>query len=191
MVQLDNTSYAARADSSGSITIARLLPGPYRLVVKDSQLERIGVSLSTPIAFTAVRDSVHRADLVVSTANDYVRERCVHDAKWYRTMPRPRREMVWMIGRVVSGDNVPIRGVSATALKGGRAEIATAGMDPPSISSTATGTDGIFEMCSGMFSVGDSALIRINRKGLPPIEMIHHLTDTLTVLPLIQDPRRP
>ncbi len=191
LVQLENTSYVARADSSGSITITRLLPGPYKLVVKDSQLESIGISLATSTAFTAVRDSVHRADLVVPTANDYVAERCRHDAKWYRTMARPRGGIVWLIGRVVDGNNVGIRGVSAAAYKGGRADVATAGLNPVGISSTSTGTDGIFEMCSGFFSVGDSALVRIQRKGLPPIELTHHLTDTLTVLPLIRDPRRP
>ena len=191
LVQLENTSYAARADSSGAITITRLLPGPYKLVVKDSQLESIGISLATSISFTAVRDSVHRADLVVPTANDYVADRCTHDAKWYRTMPRPRGGIVWMIGRVVDGNNVPIRGARAEAYKGGRADVASAGLNPVGISSTSTGTDGIFEMCSGFFSVGDSALVRIQRRGLPPIELTQHLTDTLTVLPLIRDPRRP
>ena len=190
-VQLENTSYSARADSSGSITITRLLPGPYKLVTVDSQLESIGVSLSTSISFTAVRDSVHRADLVVQTANDYVAERCTHDAKWFRTIPRPRVGTVWMIGRVVGADNIPIKGASASAYRGGRAEIATAGVNPSGISSTVTGTDGIFEMCSGMFSVGDSALVHINRKGLPPIEQTYRLTDTLVVLPLIRDRRRP
>lgn len=190
-VQLEYTSYAGRADSSGSITIARLLPGPYKLVTIDSQLETIGVKLASSITFTAVRDSVHHAELVVQTANDYVTERCIHDAKWSGPMSRPRGNSVWIIGRVVGADNVPIKGASASAFRGGRAEIATAGMDPVGISSTSTGTDGIFEMCSGMFTVGDSALIRINRKGLPPIEMTRRLTDTLTVLPLIRDPRRP
>jgi hypothetical protein len=191
LVQLENTTYTARADATGSITIARLLPGPYKLVVRDSQLETIGISLSTSILFTAVRDSVHRAELVVPTANEYVADRCTHDAKWYRTMPRPRAGVVWMIGRVVDGNNVPIRGASADAYKGGRAEVATAGMDPVGISSTRTGTDGIFEMCSGFFSVGDSALVRIQRRGLPPIELTYRLSDSLTVLPLIRDPRRP
>jgi carboxypeptidase family protein len=190
-VQLENTTYAGRADSNGSITITRLLPGPYKLVTIDSQLETIGVRLSTSINFTAVRDSVHRADLVVQTANDYVAERCIHDGKWSRPMSQPRRGTVWIIGRVVDGDNVPIRGVTASAFKGGRAEIATAGMDPVGISSTSTGTDGIFTMCSGFFSVGDSALVHIDRKGRPPIEHTYRLTDTLTVLPLIRDPRRP
>jgi hypothetical protein len=46
-------------------------------------------------------------------------------------------------------------------------------------------------MCSGFFSVGDSALFRIERKGLPPIEITQRLTDTLSVLPPIRDPRRP
>ena len=106
-------------------------------------------------------------------------------------MPRPRAGTVWIIGRVVGADNVPISGVSASAFKGGKADVATAGMNPPTISSTTTGTDGIFQMCSGMFQVGDSALVRVFRKGLPPIELVHHLTDTVTVLPLIRDPRRP
>jgi hypothetical protein len=190
-VRLDNTSYSARADSSGSITLTRLLPGPYKLVAVDTQLESIGVSLATSIVFIAVRDSVHRRELVVPTANDYVAERCTHDAKWYRTMPRPRGGTVWMIGRVVGADNVPISGASASAFKGGKADVATSGMNPQGVSSTTTGTDGIFQMCSGMFQVGDSALVRVTRKGLPPIELIHRLTDSVTVLPLIRDPRRP
>jgi hypothetical protein len=156
------------------------------LIVVDTQLESIGISLSTSIAFTAIRDSVHRADLVVPTANDYVAERCTHDAKWIRTMPRPRAGTVWIIGRVVGDDNVPLSGVSVSAFKGGKAEIATSGMNPLGVSSTTTGTDGIFEMCSGMFQVGDSALVRVYRKGLPPIEVIHRLTDSVTVLPLIR-----
>ena len=190
-VRLDNTSYSARADSSGSITITRLLPGPYKLVAVDTQLEAIGVSLSTSIAFTAVRDSVHRAELVVPTANDYVAERCTHDAKWYRTMPRRQPDIVWLIGRVVGADNVPVSGLSASAFRGGKADVAASGLNPPSVSSTTTGTDGIFQMCSGMFQVGDSALVRIYRKGLAPIDLIHRLTDSVTVLPLIRDPRRP
>jgi len=190
-VQLENTTYTGRADSTGSITVARLLPGPYKLVTIDSQLEAIGVKLTTSISFTAVRDSVHLANLVVQTANDYVTERCIHDGRWVRTMPRPRPGTAWIIGRVVDGGNVPISGVSASAFKGGRVDVATAGMDPPGISSTRTGTDGIFQMCSGLFSVGDSALIRIERRGLPPIERTYRLGDTLTVLPLIRDPRRP
>ena len=148
-------------------------------------------SIATSIAFTAVRDSMHRADLVVPTANDYVRERCLHDAKWYRTMPRPGPDVVWMIGRVVGADDAPIKGASAEAFKGGRADVAPAGLDAPRVSSMSTGTDGIFQMCSGMFHVGDSALVRVHRRGLPPIELVHRLTDTVTVLPLIRDPRRP
>jgi len=190
-VQLENTTYSARADSNGSITISRLLPGPYKLVTIDSQLDAIGVSLSTSITFTAVRDSVHRADLVVETANDYVAERCIHDGKWSGPMSQPRGRTVWIIGRVVDGDNLPIRGASASAFKGGQADIATAGMDPAVVSTTGTGSDGIFTMCSGFFSVGDSALFRINRKGLPPIERTYRLDDALTVLPPIRDPRRP
>ena len=189
-VELENTTYSARADSSGSITITRLLPGPYKVVTIDSQLARIGVSLSTSITFTAVRDSVHRADLVVQTANDYVAERCIHDGKWSGPMSQPRGRTVWIVGRVVDAENVPIRDVRASAYQGGRADIATAGTDPVGISSTRTGTDGIFTMCSGLFSVGDSALFRLDRKGLPPLERTYRLDDTLTVLPF-RDPRRP
>ena len=190
-VQLEHTSYAGRADSTGSITIARLLPGPYKLVTIDSQLETIGVRLATSISFTAVRDSVHRAELVIQTARDYVAERCIHDGKWAQAMARPRAGTVWIVGRVVGDDNVPVKGVSVSAYKGARADVATAGMNATGVSSTSTGTDGIFVMCSGMFTVGDSALIRVNRRGLRPIELTHHLTDTLMVLPLIRDPRRP
>jgi hypothetical protein len=160
-------------------------------VTIDSQLEAIGVRLSTSISFTAVRDSVHHADLVVQTADEYVAERCIHDGKWSRPMSQPRGRTAWIVGRVVDGSNVPISGVSAAAFRGGRADVATAGMDPVGISSPKTGTDGIFQMCSGLFSVGDTALFRLDRKGLPPIERTYRLTDPLTVLPVIKDPRRP
>ena len=96
-----------------------------------------------------------------------------------------------MIGRVVGANNVPISDATASAFKGGKADVATGRNESSGRQQHTTGTDGIFQMCSGMFHVGDSALVRVFRKGLPPSSSFTTLADTVTVLPLIRDPRRP
>jgi hypothetical protein len=189
-VWLEDTDYSARIDANGVAVINRLIPGPYKLVVIDSLLEPLGITLKTPVKLYAARDSVYRATLDVPTANDFVEERCRHDRIW-KGVPRRRSDAVWIIGRVLGADDVPQEGVAPTASQAGRAEIARDGLFANAIQSTRTGTDGIFEMCPTMFIVGDTARVRIIHDGAALTDFVHKLGDSLTVLPLIRQPKRP
>jgi hypothetical protein len=197
-VWLEDTDYRARADAKGEIVIDRLLPGPYKVVVVDSQLEPIGITLPTPIKFSAVRDSVHRAAIVVPTADDYVAALCRHDRIW-KVIPRNGPQIVWMLGRVIGPDNNPIAGMSASVSKAARAEIARnnetfdgpAGTERGEVSSVRTGTDGIFALCPSSFHMGDTVRVQINHRDLRRIEFKFLLADSLTIFPLVREPRRP
>lgn len=189
-VRLLDTDYTARADTNGVVVIPRLLPGPYELVVVDNQLEPLGITLKTPIKFSAARDSVHRAVLDVPTAEDYVFGRCRHDGIW-KQMPRRESGIVWMVGRVLGPDKTPIDGISVAAKKGSRFDLAQEGLSDRSVASLRTGTDGVFQLCPNLFRVGDTVHVQVNHRELTRIEFLHKLTDSLTVLPLVREPRRP
>jgi len=75
-VSLEHTNYRARVDSSGTLVFNDLLPGPYRLIVHDTLLAQIGVTLKTPVEFVAARDSVYHASWIVPTAWDYALSLC-------------------------------------------------------------------------------------------------------------------
>ena len=197
-VSLDGTDYSRRADANGEVTIDRLLPGPYKLVVVDGLLEPLGVTLNTPIAFEAVRDSTHRATLDVPTADDFVADRCSHDAIWHDAIPRRRPNAVWMIGRVIGPDDEPISEISASVSEGSKAKLARQQSTPfalaethNELTSTRTGTDGIFELCQGRFLVGDSVVVAIRHRDMMTSAFPFALKDSLTVLPLVREPRRP
>lgn len=197
-VWLDGTSYEQRADANGEVTLGRLLPGPYELVVIDSLLEPLGITLRTPIAFVAVRDSTYRATLEVQTAHDYVADRCVHDRMWQNTMPRRRPDAVWMIGRVLGPDGTPFADARAVLDEGSEARRAqqaganfTLGDDRRKLASTATGTDGIFELCQGRFLIGDSVIVALRHGDVLTNAFRFVLKDSLTVLPLLREAKRP
>jgi hypothetical protein len=185
-VWLDGTSYLQRADSNGEVTLARLLPGPYELVVIDTLLEPLGITLRTPIVFEAMRDSTYRATLDVPTANDYVADRCADDRKWQKTMPRRSSDAVWMLGRVVDADSQSVAEVSASVSERSKAKLARSNTD---LSSTSTGTDGIFELCPGAFVVGDTVTVAIRHRGTMTSAFPFVLKDSLTVFPLVHEPK--
>jgi hypothetical protein len=189
-VLLEDTDYSARADANGDVVIGRLVAGPYKVVVIDSLLEPLDITLPTPIKLNVVRDSVYRATLDVPTANDFVEGRCRHDGIW-KVMPRPRTDVVWMVGRVVGPDLQPLEGMTASVALGSRADVARAGMSPRTARSTRTGTDGIFQLCPSSFHLGDTVRVEMNHRELPAVEFLYTLPDSLTVLPLIRQTRRP
>ena len=197
-VWLDGTDYSRRADSNGEVELDRLLPGPYKLVVIDSLLEPLGITIKTRIAFDAVRDSTHRGTLDVPTADEYLADRCNHDAIWRAAMPRRRPGAVWIIGRAIGPDNTPIADISASLSEGSKAKLARQQSTPFALgetrdgpTSTRTGTDGIFELCQGTFAVGDTVIVAIRHRGEMTRAFSFALKDSLTVLPLVREPKRP
>jgi len=189
-VRLEDTDYSGRVDAKGQVTLNRLLPGPYNLVVIDTALETLAIQLHTRLKFEAVRDSTHRATVEVSTANDYVQDRCRHDGIWNAFIPR-RPGAVWMIGRAVSSDGLSVDETRASLAEGSAAKRAKDESSPfallasdKEITSTRTGTDGIYELCQGRFSVGDSVIVTLRARDGATVKFPYVLRDSLTVLPM-------
>ena len=189
-VWLEHTDYTGRVNANGEVTIDRLLPGPYKLVVIDSALELLGITLQTPVQFQAWRDSTVRATLDVPTANDYVADRCRHDRIWI--VPRRVRSAVWIIGRVIGPDSKPVSDVwGVVDAASARAEKEPHAGVQPLLASTRTGTDGIFELCPGDLQLGVPALVKVYSTKLSTLAFRMVLKDSLTVLPLIREPKAP
>jgi hypothetical protein len=194
LVRLEDTDYSGRADAKGQVTLTRLLPGPYKLVVIDTLLEPLGVTIRTPVKFDAVRDSTRRETVEVSSAQDYVADRCRHDG----IVPTKRPGGVWMIGRVIGPNGRGLDQIRASVGEGSRARRARDESSPfalidadKEITSTRTGTDGIYELCQPRFLVGDSVIVTIHDREGVITTFPFVLDDSLTVLPTKRAPKRP
>jgi hypothetical protein len=75
-VKLDSTDYGGITDGTGRVAIDELLPGPYTVSVYDSVLAVIDTMLPGSIGFTAARDSVARATVMVPSLVEFVARGC-------------------------------------------------------------------------------------------------------------------
>jgi len=153
LVRLTNTQYVGRADSSGRIEIPRLLPGPYSLIIEEPRLAKIDVSLTTPISFTAVRDSTIERALEVPTGEDYARARCEEDKR------SELLDSTYLVGRVVDADGRPVPDVKV------RVFIRADGDGPndwvDGLDFYVTGTNGLFQLCPRAFGNKRGTRIRL------------------------------
>lgn len=167
LIELQDTDYQAIADSTGSVAIESLLPGPYAVAVRDPKLAQLGIPLNTSLTFIAERDSTVVARLAVETAEDFVRSRCARDG--------PLRGGGWLLGRVMTRDGKAVDGArwlirdgfGSTLVQGGR-----------------VGGDGLFHWCQLPFDT------RVEIEGW---QGDHHatsrrtLSDRVTIVPLVLD----
>jgi hypothetical protein len=161
VVRLDDTDYRATTDSVGHLEIVDLAPGPYSALVGDARLEPLGVSLRTPISFTATRGQTRLLALRTPGAEEYVRERC-------RKSGQKVDGSAVLIGRVTNERRQPMKDVSwSLRLENGSAVVTI----PPGV----TGTDGIFHYCNA--SRFSRASFRFNGHG-----------ETLAVSETLSDP---
>jgi len=198
LVRLEDTDYSGRVDAKGEVTLNRLLPGPYNLIVNDTLLAPLGIVIRNPLRFEAVRDSTYRRTVEVSTAHDYVADRCRHDGIWVDFIPRKRPGAVWMIGRITDRNGTAVDQIRASVSEGSRTQRARNESSPfalidsdHEITSTRTETDGIYELCQGRFVVGDSVIVTIRDREGVITTFPFVLKDSLTVLPLTRVPKRP
>ena len=170
-VFLPGTPYHGASDSSGTILIGELLPGPYSLRIRDARIAELGISLPTPISFVAARDSTHRTTLKVPTAEEYVAGMCLRDHQWRVN------DSTFILGRIVTpaGKSVDDAKVSfATQMDNGQWNWLRWYYR--------TGTDGVFQSCSDSFTPGTTVLIRISRSGFPNLDIKRTVTANLTIL---------
>ncbi len=154
-LRLRGTNYAATTNDRGVAEIASVLPGPYRAVLSDSLLGRIGLRPSAPFEFTAVRDSVVERLVIVRPAVDNFRDFC---ANVRANDPRD----ALLVVRVRAPDGRPVSDVGW--------EVARAtGADWPIVYQGRQGReDGTLDRCLH-FRKGDSLRVAVHRDGQAPV----------------------
>ncbi|MGH7653413.1 MAG: carboxypeptidase-like regulatory domain-containing protein, partial [Gemmatimonadaceae bacterium] len=170
-VLLPGTPYRGTADSSGSILIGDLLPGPYSVRINDKHTEQLGFTLPTKLRFIAARDSVHQATLSVPTTEEYVAGLCQKSKQWGYD------DSTFVLGRVVNSAGKAVADVRVTF-----AYWSTA------LNSWfftkwyyTTGTDGVFELCSTLFTPGTKLLVRTSRDGRHE-DTVRDVSSNLTIV---------
>ncbi|MEO9034949.1 MAG: carboxypeptidase-like regulatory domain-containing protein [Gemmatimonadaceae bacterium] len=114
VVQLDGTNYSARPDSAGVATFDALLPGPYFVMVVDSAVASVGMSIRSSAPLVAARDSTVHASIVIPKAGQYAGAGCVANALTDEAAPwllirvnnpndRPARNAHWRLSRSLRG----------------------------------------------------------------------------------------
>ena len=134
MVQLVGTDYQATADSTGTLEIPDLLPGPYTISIIDQTLAAFGVPLVTNTRFVAQRDSRVDLRLEVETAEDFVAKRCDRDQRITGA--------AYILGRVMSNGQ-PVKEAHWTIRDPFGAVLVEGGQ---------VGEDGLFQWCQFQFS---------------------------------------
>jgi hypothetical protein len=103
-IRLEETGYIGISDSLGSVTLDRLLPGPYEAVVEDSTLAQVGIPLRTSLKFTVARDEVVETTMQVPSAADQLMKMCL--AATPKAIPVPAQP--WFVVRLITPDGKPL-----------------------------------------------------------------------------------
>lgn len=137
-LQLVDTPFGGSTDSAGVLQVSRLVSGPYEVVVLDSAMQRVGLTLPTGVRFNASSDSTHDARVVVHTIDDYIRDRCMDEGT------AADRDHGVLLARVMEAGE-PVR----------NAEWRVTGNRLGQWKGGATGSDGVFQICSVRLAPGD------------------------------------
>lgn len=76
---LAGTGYAARTDNAGVAVFEDVLPGRYRVVVSDSVLDLVGVTLATSLRADVARGAMVERTLVAPSRASFAKEICPAD----------------------------------------------------------------------------------------------------------------
>ena len=179
-VFLPGTPYHGTSDSSGTISIGELLPGPYSLRIRDARIAELGLTLPTP---SLVR---RRARLDISNDAEGADGRRVR--RWH--VPE---------GETVGGQRFDLhpgpRGDSRGQAGRRREGVVRAGDERTDDGSGFAGTTGPAPTESssravGSFTPGTTVLIRISRSGFPDLDITRTITANLTILKVPVAPPR-
>ena len=209
VLALDETPYRGTVDAMGEVEFADVVPGPYTMVVVDPALADIGVTIPTPLTFTAATDSTHRAALRVPTVRDFILERCIADKL---TDPRDSTRLLvramthtgdalgdvsWKVLRRLNPGADSAASAPPTSSTA-HLPVITAGATGPRVNLGAyrvlhdggrTGTDGMFQLCVGGLYRGTQLLIQGTRPGYQDVSIEARLTGALQVVRLNMVPR--
>jgi hypothetical protein len=181
-LSLQYTDYRGRVDESGEFEARDLLPGPYTLIVNDSAMARIDLALPTTLSFTAVRDSVHLASVVVPTAFDYAVQQCREPKGGGDAVSAA---VVAIFVYVVTPDGHPLDSIEM--------QIAETNPANPELSLAMaphdhTDSGGRFKSC-WRFVRGREIVLRVSDRGTKQQETVFRPTTPVYTLKVIWNPR--
>ena len=182
IVRLDDTDYQAVADSTGTVEIPDLIPGPYRVTIVDPDLASLDVAVAQPLEFTATRGATIVRQLAVQGALEYVGQRCRVGGTSLARGEEVIRGNAWLLGRVTNSDGEPIEGatwsLSYRDFLGERRIFENAEV----------GSDGIFQFCQ--LQRGETVVVDVRAKGMTNASVTVTLTRQPSVVNLTMKPRR-
>jgi hypothetical protein len=197
-VKLEHTPHEGRLDETGRATFVNLLPGPYTVLVLDTLLSRIDVTLDAHIPFEAARDSLHVASFVVPTPLDYARSRCAAEPvggairrydpehRINESIPRLANRAVAFFVYVTTSDDTPVSNLEIT-------EAIALNDRVPKWHATATGgkTDagGRYFSCWN-YHLGETVQVWVRAEGLEPQLVLLPLTERVRAIRLKVAARR-
>ena len=184
VVRLADTDYRGTSDSTGTLEIPHLVPGPYAVEILDPELARFGIAVATPLRFEAARDSVVETQLVVKGLGDYVTDRCVRDGQ---RAERQGPGASWLIGVVTTPDAQPIADARWT-LTVHLVKSATTRGASPSVRNGEVGPDGTFHYCG--LQRGEEVEIVVRRAGYMDERVALTMTRPVMVVPIQMKVRR-
>jgi hypothetical protein len=161
IVRLDDTDYQAAADSAGNIELPDLVPGPYSVSIVDPALAALGITVPTPLEFTASRRWAILTRLPVPPTDGYVGDLCRSggvDGAGVRS--------IWiagngaLVGRVTTSDGRPVADARWTLRYRD-----FLGEHRP-VKNGAVSADGTFQYCG--LRRGESVIVELIAKGMEP-----------------------
>ncbi len=167
-VSLEGTPYSGIVDSTGTVTIPDLLPGPYSVQIADPRIDTLHLAFPTPLKFIAVADSIADATLTVPTLESLVTEAC-------KKFEQSARDSVYVFGRVMTADGTPVANAKVTF----RARRLGAVIRHPE--NVVTEADGIFESCDG-WRMDDQIVLLVSRPGKKDIEVTRTFDSRVAVV---------
>jgi hypothetical protein len=173
-VRLAGTDYIASPNGSGIVTIPQLLPGPYSVIVIDSTLASLGISIPTSLRFTAERDSLVQRSFTMLRDEEFVRDGCL-------THATDMTAIVRIHAVTAEGDDAEGVNVRITRDHGVDWQVVT--------EAGRTNDRGLFVSCL-RYSRGDPFEVNIWRDGEKPVVALPRVSGALTVIKLPLPPLR-
>jgi hypothetical protein len=179
-LNLLETSYQKQLDTSGVFEIPDLLPGPYRLVVREPALAPLGLdSIATGFRFTAERGKRYVSNLVLPSLEDWVKDRCKEGSR------SGEIGSTLILARVMYTDGRPIpRTQYVMEVKGTPATFSDTGWTVIRRGWESDGA-GLFEFCTDAVAPGGRIAISLLNRGTPLGRIELSLEpEPLTVIPI-------
>ena len=179
-LRLRGTNYVGRVNEQGIMEIPNLLPGPYRAVVLDSLLGRVGLASSATFDATIRRETPTERKLTLKSALQNFHTYCS------ASVSREADDALVVV-RVRTPDGQPEHDASWEI----RREPGKLGPVPPLVAQDDhESADGTLNRCL-KFKKGDAIRIQVWREGQPRVTEERVLTNEATVIGVLLPPNRP